>query len=185
LESCSSDVRSEASARFKKHKVFVPVIELKTLIRAPTALVFDLAGSVDAHTQSQSLHAERAVAGRTSGLMELGESVTWEAVHFGVRQRLTSRIVSMTKPSHFRDSMTHGAFEAFDHDHYFEHVEDAAGAATRMRDVFAYKTPLGFLGNIADALFLERYMRALLEGRNRVLRVLAEGSSAEVVSDKT
>ncbi|AOS46155.1 hypothetical protein Verru16b_03252 [Lacunisphaera limnophila] len=148
----------------------MPRIELELLIRAPIQIVFDLARSIDAHQASQSQHAERAVAGRTTGLIQLGESVTWEAVHLGVRQRLTSRIVAMTAPLHFRDSMVAGAFRRFDHDHLFATVP----GGTRMSDVFDYTAPLGRLGRLADRLFLQRYMTRLLAARNQTLKQLAE-----------
>lgn len=149
----------------------MPIIKLVTEIAAPIEAVFDLARSIDAHQSSQSGHMERAVGGRTSGLIELGEEVTWEAVHFGIRQRLTSRIVAMNRPHHFRDSMVHGAFRRFDHDHHFE---DLGNASTRMTDIFDYSAPLGVLGVLADKLFLERYMRELLAERNDFLKGAAE-----------
>jgi len=149
----------------------VPRIEIQTIIQAPIEVVFDLSRSVDLHQLSQSRHGERAVDGRTSGLIELGEWVTWEAVHFGVRQRLTSRIEVMDRPRHFRDSMVRGAFRRFDHDHQFERV---SSGETRMFDLFDYTSPLGILGRLADAVFLERYMRDLLGERNRMIREVAE-----------
>ena len=79
----------------------MPKIELTTEIAAPIEVVFDLARSIDLHEQSTSQTNEKAVAGRTSGLIELGESVTWEATHFFVRQRLTARIVKFERPTHF------------------------------------------------------------------------------------
>ena len=43
-----------------------------------------------------------------------------------------------------------------------------------MRDVFDYDSPLGFLGRLADRLFLNRYMKQLLVTRNAVIRSAAE-----------
>jgi ligand-binding SRPBCC domain-containing protein len=148
----------------------MPRIELTTVIAAPVETVFDLARSIDAHAESQSGHGEKAVGGRTSGLIEEGEEVTWEARHLGVRQRLTSKIVAMRRPTYFRDSMQRGAFKRMDHDHVFE----STPTGTVMKDVFEYASPLGPLGRFADWLFLERYMRRLLEERNQVLKQLAE-----------
>ncbi|MEO6873732.1 MAG: SRPBCC family protein [Opitutaceae bacterium] len=148
----------------------MPRIKLTTVIAAPIERVFDLARNIDVHQASQSSHGEKAVAGRTSGLIEEGEEVTWEAVHFGVRQRLTSRIVTLRRPTYFRDSMVRGAFQRMDHDHFFE----ATSTGTVMKDVFDYVSPWGVLGRLADWLFLERYMRQLLEERNQMLKQLAE-----------
>lgn len=152
----------------------MPVIELSTLIAAPIERVFDLARSIDLHTASTAATGERAVAGVTSGLIGSGEQVTWRARHFGVWQSLTSRIEIFERPSHFRDSMVRGAFRRFDHDHFFEPCAEG----TRMRDVFDYASPLGILGRLADGLFLERYMRALLSERNRVIKEVAESQDA-------
>jgi hypothetical protein len=66
-------------------------IELSTHINAPIGRCFDLARSIELHVESTKQTGERAIAGRTSGLIELGESVTWRAKHFGIWQNLTSK----------------------------------------------------------------------------------------------
>ena len=43
-----------------------------------------------------------------------------------------------------------------------------------MRDEFDYESPLGWLGGIADRLFLKRYMTQFLERRNRLIEKEAE-----------
>jgi len=62
------------------------------MINAPIERCFDLARDIDFHQRSLTDTGERAIGGVTSGLIALGETVTWEATHFGVRQRLTVRI---------------------------------------------------------------------------------------------
>jgi len=152
----------------------VPRIELFLEIAAPMEKVFDLSRSIDVHQASQAKHRERAIAGRTAGLIEAGEEVTWEATHLGYRQKLTSRITAFDRPNHFRDSMVRGAFRRFDHDHYFEPL---GPDRTRMRDVFDYTAPCGVLGRLADRLFLQRYMRTLLAGRNAAIKAIAESAN--------
>lgn len=151
----------------------MPVITLETLIHAPIELCFDLSRDIDLHMCSTQQSREVAVAGVTTGLIGLGEQVTWEATHFGVRQRLTSRITAYDRPAHFRDSQVSGAFKRFDHDHWFESTPDGS---TLIRDLFDYEPPLGWLGILADHLFLEKYMRSLLQRRNSVIKQVAEAS---------
>jgi len=43
-----------------------------------------------------------------------------------------------------------------------------------MTDIFDYKSPLMFLGKIADYLFLKKYMTRLLEERNQIIKEFAE-----------
>src|SRR5215510_835622 len=83
----------------------MPCVRVVTRIEAPPERVFDLARSIDLHAQGQARHRERAIAGVTSGLIGMGQSVTWEARHFGITQQLTSRIVAFDRPRSFRDSM--------------------------------------------------------------------------------
>jgi ligand-binding SRPBCC domain-containing protein len=148
----------------------MPVIELATSIVAPSERVFDLARSIELHMESTSNTDETAVAGVTSGLIGLGQEVTWRARHFGVWQSLSVRITEFEPPNHFADVMVRGAFRCLEHHHYFEQSDNG----TLMRDIFSYQAPLGVLGRLAEFLFLDRYMRSLLVERNRVIKVVAE-----------
>jgi ligand-binding SRPBCC domain-containing protein len=150
------------------------IIRVAIDINAPAAVCFDMARSVDAHIESARTTGERAVAGVTSGLLNLGDEVTWRARHFGVTQDLTSRIVAFDRPHHFRDEMVRGAFNRIVHDHYFEPVP----SGTRMVDVFDFTAPLGLLGWIADRLILKAYLRRFLENRAQSLKQLAESDAA-------
>jgi len=148
----------------------MPIIKIEMKIDAPIQRVFDLARCIDLHTESMSESNEKAVAGKTKGLINKDETVTWEAIHFGIKQKLTSKITIFERPHRFRDSMVKGTFKRFDHDHFFE----TKNSQTIMKDVFDYDSPLGFLGDIADALFLENYMTELLESRNALIKTVAE-----------
>lgn len=112
---------------------------------------------------------ERAIAGRTSGLIELGEEVTWEARHFGVLHRHRSRITEYDRPRHFRDVQVAGRFARFEHDHFFDEVT----GGTQMRDVLEFESPFGPLGKLVDWLVLGRYLRRLIRERNEVIRAVA------------
>jgi ligand-binding SRPBCC domain-containing protein len=149
------------------------IITTITKIRAPAERVFDLSRSVDLHVRSAGSTGETAVAGVASGLLELGQEVTWRGKHFGIWQNLTSKITVFSRPDHFRDSMVRGAFKRLDHDHIFE----AEGDFTIMKDVFDFTSPVGVFGRLADALFLESYMRGFLLERNAVIRRTAEGET--------
>lgn len=148
----------------------MPIIKIETLIDAPIERVFDLARCIDLHTASMSDSKEKAVAGVTGGLINKDETVTWQAVHFGIKQKLTSKITIFIRPRHFRDSMTKGAFKRFDHDHFFE----TKNSQTVMKDVFDYDSSLGIFGKIADTVFLENYMKNLLISRNLLIKKVAE-----------
>jgi len=149
----------------------MPVIRMEVEIDAPQQICFDLARSIDSHMESTARTREKAIGGVTSGLIRLGESVTWEAVHFGIKQRLTAKITEMEEPWFFVDEMVQGAFKRFYHKHEFIPLGEKK---TRMIDTFDYTSPLGVLGKLADTLILERYMRRFLLERNLYLKEKAE-----------
>jgi len=148
----------------------MPTIRLVTRIAAPIDVCFDLARDVAAHLETSSFTAERVVGGKTSGLLDLGDVVTFEGVHFGIRQRLTSRIVELDRPRRFVDEMVAGPFTSLRHVHEF--VVD--GQFVVMCDTLIWRSPLGFLGVVADKVFLERHMRTFMEKKQALLRQHAE-----------
>jgi ligand-binding SRPBCC domain-containing protein len=148
----------------------MPIIKNRQFIKAPIKVCFDLARNVDIHTQTTSETKERAVGGVTEGLLEQGDTVTWEAIHFGVKQRLTAKVTIMEKPHKFVDVMIKGAFQSFVHTHEF--IEQTDG--TIMIDIFEYKSPLGIIGVVADKLFLEKYMSVFIATRAKELKRIAE-----------
>ena len=145
-------------------------IELITRIHAPIGRCFNLSRSIDLHLNSSSNTSEKAIAGRTSGLIGLNETVTWRAKHFGLYRQLTSKITAFNSPSFFEDVMVEGDFKFLQHRHYF--IEN--GNDTVMKDFFEYEAPFGFLGAIAEKLFLTNYLESFLRKRNEVIKQVAE-----------
>src|SRR5262245_4941331 len=136
----------------------MPTLVLRTEIRAPIELCFDLSRSIDLHVISTAHTKEEAIAGRTSGLICLNETITWRARHLGFRQQFTSKITAFRKPELFVDEMVKGAFKSFWHEHRFESI----GSATLMIDTLKFESPAGILGKSFNLIFLTGYLRRLL-----------------------
>ena len=145
-------------------------IRLETHIHAPIEICFDVSRDIDVHIESTRHTGETAIAGKTSGLIGLGESVTWRAKHLGIWQTLSSKITAFNAPTYFTDEMVQGAFTSFKHEHIFEVKENY----TLMTDIFQFKSPLGILGMLVNQLFLTAYMQKLLVHRNEVIKKEAE-----------
>ena len=148
----------------------MPLIVIKTLIKADIQICFDLSRNIDFHAASLEYSNEKAIAGKTSDLIELDEWVTWEAKHFGIKQQLTSKITEFDSPNYFVDEMVSGAFKSFKHEHIFH----CKGHETLMTDKFEFQSPFGILGKLANILFLRFYMTNLLVTRNAFLKNKAE-----------
>jgi ligand-binding SRPBCC domain-containing protein len=151
-------------------------LEELAVIRAPIERCFDLARSVEVHLAGNVHYgkAAQAITGVTSGLLDLENCVTWRAKHFGVWQKLTSKITAMDRPTYFQDIMLRGAFRSMKHDHFFRSLSPDA---TEMRDVFCFAAPMGALGRLAEFAVLRDYMQNLLQERNDVIRQIAESSA--------
>ena len=139
----------------------------------PQGQLFDLARSIDAHTDSMAKSREKAVAGVTSGLISCGEEVTWRAWHFGLPLLMTSRVTELEEPDRFIDEQVKGPFKRFRHVHEFS--RDAG--VTTMIDHIEFTAPFGPLGLLIEKLVLARYMRNLIETRNQHLAA-SDGSVA-------
>lgn len=145
-------------------------IRLITKINAPIQTVFDLARSIDIHQQSTAQSKEKAIAGRTSGLIELGETVTFSGKHFGFYLKHQSKITEMETPNYFVDEMIKGHFKYFHHEHTFV----TQNGHTVMIDFLQYKVPFGIFGHFFNKLFLKKHLEDFLLKRNEMLKNLAE-----------
>lgn len=158
----------------------MPVIKLTTIIKAPIEICFDLSRSIDLHQNSTSQTHGKAVGVVTTGLINLNETVSWQARHFGITQYLTSRITKLERPFHFRDEQVNGAFKYFIHDHFFTDENDIVV----MKDVFDFQSPYGIAGKFVNAIVLTTYMRKLLEKRNAVIKEYADGELGKFLLQK-
>jgi ligand-binding SRPBCC domain-containing protein len=148
----------------------MPELLLVTDIAAPAAACFELSLSVDAHTNSMADSGERIVGGVREGSMALGDTVTWEARHFGVRFRMSSKITAYEPSMRFVDEQTRGPFAQWWHEHRFQDLDDR----TQMTDVVRFRSPAGPVGRLVDRLVLASYMTRLLTQRNAWLKAELE-----------
>ncbi|HET6330442.1 MAG TPA: SRPBCC family protein [Holophagaceae bacterium] len=148
---------------------------LETFIAAPPEVCFDLSLDLDLHQGSMDHTGEKIVGGRPAGRIGLYEFVTWEAKHFGIRQRMTVGITALERPHRFQDQMLKGAFKRFEHEHVFEAVE----GGTLMRDTFDLCGPLAPLSWLPDRWILVPHMRALMLKRNALIKQMAESRQSK------
>ena len=145
-------------------------INLTTKIKASKQTVFDASRNISVHMQSASKTNEKAIAGVTSGLINLNETVTWRGKHFGFYITHKSRIPVMDFYDYFVDEMERGKFKSFRHEHIFEEEN----GITTMKDILQYETPFGIFGELFDILFLEKHLTNFLLERNKVLKEVSE-----------
>ena len=147
-------------------------INLITKINASKQTVFDASRNIDIHQQSASKSNEKAIAGTTSGLINLNETVTWRGRHFKFYLTHKSKITAMNLYDYFVDEMEQGKFKTFRHEHFFEEKN----GVTIMTDKLQYETPFGIIGKLFDVLFLKNHLIHFLLERNKILKEVSENS---------
>jgi ligand-binding SRPBCC domain-containing protein len=145
-------------------------IHLITEINAPIETIFNNSRNITVHIETASKTNEKAIAGVTSGLIELNETVTWQGIHFGLKLQHQSKITQMQFPNHFTDEMLKGCFKSFKHEHTFTHEN----GITLMEDKLMYATPFGIFGKLFDKIALKKYLTNFLLERNKSLKILSE-----------
>ena len=150
------------------------MLEVVTLVEAPAWVVLDLALDVDAHTSSVP-GQETATTSTGRRILGLGDEVTFEARHFGLPWRMTSRITSYDRPGRFVDEQTSGPFRSLRHEHVFR---DLGGSRTEMVDRMHVRAPLWPLSVPLTRTVLEPHLRRLLVQRAAYLKQRAEGGAA-------
>ncbi|MDA2807853.1 SRPBCC family protein [Nocardiopsis suaedae] len=154
-------------------------IELTTVLPVPADRVFRACADPHLHPLTMRRHRERVVHTSASGLFAQGDTVTFQARHFGIPWRLSARITRMDAPHSFVDEQVRGPFARLRHEHVFHRLEDRS---CLMTDLVDFRSPLGPLGCLADALVLKEYMRLLIAERNaNLLRLLEAGGSPQMV----
>ena len=150
----------------------MPTIHLTTFIAAPIERVFDLSRSVDLHKHTMRKHKEEPISGVINGLLNEGTEVTWKAHHLFKARILKTKITAFDKPNSFTDEQITGDFKMMKHQHFFKPIENG----TIMIDIFRFETPYKLLGGLVNGIYLNGYMKSLLEERNKMIKAIAEGN---------
>jgi ligand-binding SRPBCC domain-containing protein len=155
----------------------MPKIHITTFVAAPVERVFNLGRSINLHTISTAGTNEKAIAGVTTGLINLNETVTWQAKHLFKQRIFVSKISAMNSPDDFTDEMVTGDFKSFKHHHHFKQIQ----SGTIMIDVLFFESPYGIIGRWFNKLFLTKYLERFLIKRNTIIKEYAESDKWKVI----
>lgn len=82
------------------------------------------------------------------------------------------RVTAFKRPDSFTDEQVDGDFKKMKHEHIFKPCDNG----TIMIDYFDFETPYGFAGKMINQFYLAKYMQALLEQRNKMIKQTAESN---------
>lgn len=94
----------------------------------------------------------------------------------GIPLRWATEISQVREHEFFIDEQRFGPYAFWHHQHWFEQVD----GGVMMKDVVHYGLPLGFLGRIAEWLFVGRQLKSIFDYRiTAVDKLIAEGAFAK------
>lgn len=100
------------------------------------------------------------------GIVYAGQIINYKLTLLpGLKVRWTTEITHVEPGSYFIDEQRFGPYAFWHHQHHFR--ETANGV--EMTDEVTYGIPFGFLGRLANSLFVERELRRIFDYRFDVL----------------
>jgi len=94
--------------------------------------------------------------------MYAGQIITYKvSPMFGIKLNWCTEITHVDKGNYFVDEQRFGPYTLWHHEHHI--AETAEGML--MKDIIHYKLPLGFLGDIAQSLFVKKKLEEIFEHR--------------------
>ncbi|MCF2446478.1 SRPBCC family protein [Dyadobacter sp. CY345] len=83
----------------------------------------------------------------------------------GIPMKWCTEITHVVDRKYFIDEQRFGPYAFWHHQHHFAEVD----GGVIMTDILNYKVPLGFLGDIVDAVFINNEVKGIFEYRKKVL----------------
>lgn len=83
----------------------------------------------------------------------------------GIPMNWVTEITHVSEPNYFVDEQRFGPYALWHHQHHFTEVDKGV----EMIDEVNYAIPFGFIGRIANSLFVEREVNRIFEHRYHVL----------------
>ena len=111
--------------------------------------------------------------------MEARAVIEYRLALFGAPIYWRTVIESWAPKESFVDSQTKGPYALWRHTHTFEEKGARLTLLTLMRDLVEYSIPYGPLGRIANALFVERWLKKIFDYRAEMIARLMEAEDKE------
>jgi ligand-binding SRPBCC domain-containing protein len=84
---------------------------------------------------------------------------------FNIPMSWVTEITHVNEPHYFVDEQRKGPYSMWHHEHHFKTIE----GGVEMTDILHYEVPLGVIGNILNAVMIEKKVKGIFEYRTKVL----------------
>ena len=135
-------------------------------IPAPIDIVWDFFSDPANLKDITPEHLAFRVTGSSGDSMYPGMIITYIVKPvLGVPVKWMTEITQVAPKKYFIDEQRMGPYKLWHHQHHFEEVE----GGVLMKDIVTYIPPLGFVGAIANTLFIKNALRKIFDYRSKVV----------------
>jgi ligand-binding SRPBCC domain-containing protein len=152
-------------------------IHLTTFIEAPMQRVYDLARHISVLKGAFTGTPVQVSSGGGAYLFQRGDSLTFQSRNLGRTRTITARITEMDGKSIFTEEQVKGDLKSYRHTHHFKPTENG----TIMIDLIECEGPRDFLGSLAGASAMKRYVEKMTSRRIDNIRQYAESDKWKAV----
>ena len=100
------------------------------------------------------------------GKMYPGQIISYKVAALpGIKTNWVTEITHVEDKKFFVDEQRFGPYSMWHHEHHFEEKEEGIF----MTDKISYKIPFGFLGHVAQMVFVRKQLKTIFEYRRRAL----------------
>ena len=82
-----------------------------------------------------------------------------------IPMRWVTEITQVKEPGYFTDNQLAGPYKFWHHQHFFKEAD----GGVQMTDIVHYQAPFGFLGRLAELVFINKKVNHIFDYRNQVL----------------
>ncbi|MGY4385997.1 ligand-binding SRPBCC domain-containing protein [Pedobacter sp. UYP24] len=94
---------------------------------------------------------------------------------FNIKLNWMTEITQVEDEKYFIDEQRFGPYQFWHHQHHFREIE----GGTAMDDILTYGLPMGFVGSIANSLFVEKKVKDIFEfRRKKVIELFGDYTTA-------
>ncbi len=148
------------------------VYHIKTVqqIPIPVSQAWDFFSKPDNLQQITPAHMQfRIISEHHGRVMYPGQIIEYKVKPLlGIPLYWMTEITHVADQQYFIDEQRFGPYRLWHHQHHFKGVD----GGTEMTDIVHYKLPLGWLGDMAQALFVKRQLRDIFDYRYRMVAQL-------------
>lgn len=157
---------------FKKHSG-IYTLSTEQILNVPLQKAWDFFSSPENLEKITPSHMGFQITSEVDKKAYAGQIITYKVgILPGVKSNWVTEITEVKEQQFFIDEQRFGPYKMWHHEHWFEEMPDGK---TIMKDKISYKIPFGFLGHIAQKIFIKKQLKTIFEHRFTTLENFFNG----------